>query len=124
MVVFCLSAPLVLTFVKAKSCTKPFSWHRGDAPDTRAPGTRRQLWLFLPGCGTLAGSVFGNVEVKVNTGKFDQTSLLLSLSLSADLWAVSCPHTTDMPPECAFQSLPTPAKLDSTVCLFRENKNK
>lgn len=57
-------------------------------------------------------------------GKFDQMSLLLSLSLSADLWMVSCPHTTDTPSECSFQSLPTPSKLDSTVCLFRENKNK
>lgn len=34
MVVFCLSAPRVLTFVKAKFCAKLVSWHRGEAPGT------------------------------------------------------------------------------------------
>lgn len=42
--------------------------------------------------------VIENVEVKVDMGKFDQMSFLLLLSLSADLWLVSCPHPTDPPP--------------------------
>lgn len=99
--VFYLSAPLVLAFVEAEFCTKPFVLLvHGKAPNLWAPETWKQRGLSLPGYVRNTGWFFviENVEVKVVMGKFDQMSFLLWLSLSADLWLVSCPYPTDPPP--------------------------
>lgn len=60
--------------VEAGFGTERFSLCHGEAPDTSS--RHGGSGLSLPGCETPAGSLFANVEVKVNTGKADQMPIL------------------------------------------------
>lgn len=103
--------------VEAGFGTERFSLCHGEAPDTSS--RHGGSGLSLPGCETPAGSLFANVEVKVNTGKADQMPILPDCSFlpipdpgSSAALAPQTPHPGRPPPEPA-----APALLGSALCV-------